>query len=65
MKYLNKNFPNSPLNKKIRFLYHVKQEINNSPIGDPAKYVMMWYCDCEINRCWRLSQRGVPGYEIK
>ena len=32
MKRLNKNFPNSPLNKKLRKIYDMKQAINNSKL---------------------------------
>ena len=64
MKYLNKNFPNSPLNKKLREIYKIKQEINNSKLENVFKDKMMKACDNEIHRCWELSHHGVNGYEI-
>lgn len=65
MKYLNKNFPNSPLNKKLRKIYNLKQEINNSKLEPKFKEKMMKACDNEIHACWELSLRGIKGYEIK
>ena len=64
MKYLNKNSPNSPLNKKLREIYKMKQEINNSKLDKNFKDKMMKACDNEIHRCWELSHHGVNGYEI-
>ena len=64
MKRLNKNFPNSPLNKKLRKIYDMKQAINNSKLDKKFKEQMMRACDKEIHMCWELSYRGVKGYEI-
>ena len=64
MKYLNKNFPNSPLNKKLRKIYDVKQAINNSKLDETFKRKLMKYCDNEIHMCWELAYRGIDGYEI-
>lgn len=37
MKYLNKYFPNCPLNKKLRKIYDMKQAINNSKLEKKFK----------------------------
>lgn len=64
MKNLNKNFPNCPLNKKIREIYRIKQTINNSKLDDESKIQIMQACDNEIHRCWRLFYLNIKGYEI-
>ena len=64
MKHLNKNYKNSPLNKKIRYWYNLKQMINNSRMPDALKQEAMLHCDKEINRAWRLAYSGGKGYEI-
>ena len=63
MKYLNKNFPNCPLNKKLREIYKMKQKINNSKLDNELKKQFMKLCDNEIHKCWRLSYQNVKGYE--
>ena len=63
MKYLNRNFPDCPLNKKLREVYRIKQLINNSKFDSELKIQMMKLCDIEINRCWRLSYQRIKGYE--
>lgn len=64
MKYLNRYFRECSLNKKIRYWYDLKQQINNSRLPDFMKVDIMNYCDREINACWRNSSNGVPGYVI-
>lgn len=65
MKYLNKNYPTCPLNRKLRAIYHVKQQINNCKgLSDDMKKHMMRHCEQEINKCWRKHDAGVPGYEF-
>lgn len=64
MKYLNKYFPNCPLNKKLRKIYDMKQAINNSKLEKKFKEQMMKACDNEIHMCWELSYRGIEGYEV-
>lgn len=64
MKRLNRDFPTSPLNMKVRSCYNVKQAVNNSKMDESLKNEMMRLCDCEINRCWRNSYKGIKGYEI-
>lgn len=53
MKYLNKNFRNSSLNKRIRALYDEKQKINNSKLPSEEKKMMMKDIDKKINAEWR------------
>lgn len=65
MKKLNKQYPNCPLNKKLREIYRLKQKINNSKLLPLTKWKMMRDCECEINTCWRLHYMGMEGYEIE
>lgn len=65
MKHLNKNFPTSPLNQKIRKWYRLKQEVNNAINDEYLKQDLMRYCDRQIALCWRRSYQGLPGYEVK
>ena len=55
MKYLNKNYPDSVLNNKIRILYSQKQEINNSKLSQDEKFAKMKEIDKQINKLWRES----------
>ena len=64
MKHLNKIAPNSPLNKKLRYWYDLKQKINNTSMDEWLKEAAMLHCEREINRCWRLHYAGGKGYEI-
>ena len=65
MKKLNKFYPMSPLNLKLREVYDIKQKINNSQMSDDAKTIIMKECDRQINQFWRWSYENKPGYEIK
>lgn len=64
MKKLNKNFPNSPLNRKLRDLYYIKQLINNSNLTEKQKKEEMNAIDKIINECWRYSYLKKEGFEI-
>lgn len=63
MKYLNKNYPRCPLNKKLREIYKVKQMINNSKLEKEFKQALMKQCDNEIHMCWERSYQRIKGYE--
>lgn len=64
MKYLNKNFRASPLNKKVRWWYQLKQNANNTIKDEQIKSDVMKYCDRQINLCWYRSYHGAAGYEM-
>lgn len=64
LKYLNRNFCTSPLNRKIRKWYQIKQDANNMIKDKEIKKCVMKYCDKQINHCWRRSYVGLKGYEI-
>ena len=63
MKILNRDYKESPLNKKVRYYYDLKKRINDSGMDPNIKYYAMNYCDKEINRCWRNHYNGFRGYE--
>ena len=63
MKLLNRDYKDSPLNKKIRYWYDLKKRINDSGLDAHTKYNVMNYCEKEINRCWRYHYEGYRGYE--
>lgn len=65
MKKINKKSTrNSPLNRKLRKFYELKQFANNVIKDDDVKKATMKYCDKEINKCWRYCRENKPGYEI-
>lgn len=64
MKKLNRYYSDCPLNHKLRKLYKLKQQINNSILDDSSKKICMSRVDAGINDCWRRSYNNEPGYEI-
>lgn len=63
LKRLNRYFKDSALNQKIRALYDMKREVNDSGMDYDTKYTAMKYYDKEINKCWRYHYAGLRGYE--
>lgn len=63
MKILNRDYKDSPLNKKVRYFYDLKKKLNDSSMDSTTKFYAMNYCDREINRCWRNHYNGLRGYE--
>lgn len=65
MKKINKeSTANSPLNRKLRKFYELKQFANNVIKDYDVKKDTMKYCDKEINKCWRYCRENKSGYEI-
>lgn len=63
MKMLNKNFPKSNLNIRLRKWYSFKQMANNMIKDDKLRKAVLKYCDQQINLCWRRSNSNMDGYE--
>lgn len=64
MKYSCKYSANSPLYAKLRSIYALKKQINNSKMSQAMKAKMMNECDCEANQAWRNHYAGIAGYEL-
>ncbi len=62
MKRLNKNFPNSELNIKLRRMYAFKKAANNTIKDEALKREVLHYCDKQINLYWRRCFMGCRGY---
>lgn len=64
MNYSKNVSRNSPLYSKLRGIYNLKKQINNSTMPESTKRAMMKDCDREANQAWRNHYAGVDGYEL-